>query len=192
MLSDLSKFPPLDDETGFRELMERVNQGSEDAVWELVRRCEGYVHRAVRRLLNDKLRCKFDSMDFVQSVWRSLFRKRDRMKRFEDPRRFVQYLIGMACNKIRTENRHRGTLRYDIGREVPLGPSVPSPEPGPEDVAIARERWEQIVKRMPRRNRRIIELKLQGHSAVEIGEILGMDPHNVRRFLNKLLLSTTR
>ncbi len=58
----------------FCTLMRRVGEGSEDAAWELVTRYGEDIRRAVRRVLNVKLRPKFNSLDFVQLVWKSFFR----------------------------------------------------------------------------------------------------------------------
>ncbi len=62
---------PIDSQDSYRDLMYRVQEGSEDAAWELVQRYGGYVRRAVRRVLDRRLRPKFDSLDFVQLVWQS-------------------------------------------------------------------------------------------------------------------------
>ena len=76
--------------------MRRVREGSEDAAWEVFVRYGGYIRRAVRRVLNPKLRSKFDSLDFVQWVWLSFFRMRDKADRFETPQQLVKFLAGMA------------------------------------------------------------------------------------------------
>jgi len=187
-----------DNQDGFRDLMRRVREGSEDAAWELNRRYGGYIRRAVRRVLNPKLRSKFDSIDFVQLVWQSFFRMRDNADRFEKPQHLVKFLAGMACNKVHMEVRRRlSTEKYDVGREVSLGrspgrdgPELPARQAGPVDVAIAREQWERLLQDQPAHYRRIIQLKLQGHTSAEIGTILGLDAQTVRRFLKKLLHAT--
>ena len=72
----------MDDE--FRSLIRRVRGGSEEAAWELVREYGEAIRRAVRRALHVSLRPKFDSLDFVQIVWKSFFRART-IDRFESP-----------------------------------------------------------------------------------------------------------
>ena len=57
-------------------------------------------------------------------------------------------------------------------------------------MAIAREQWERLLQDQPAHYRRIIQLKLQGHTSAEIGTILGLDAQTVRRFLKKLLHAT--
>ena len=54
----------------FRSLICHVREGSEDAAWDLVEQYGEAIRRAVRRALNERLRSKFDSLDFVQLVWK--------------------------------------------------------------------------------------------------------------------------
>ena len=80
----------------FRSLILRIKEGSDDAAWELVNEFGETIRRAVRRAMNSKLRPKFDSLDFVQLVWGSLFRVRDRLDQFERPEHLAAYLVAMA------------------------------------------------------------------------------------------------
>ena len=89
-MDETGELLPADDPTNFHDLMRRVRDGSEDAAWEFNRRYGGYIRRAVRRVLNPKLRSKFDSIDFVQLVWLSFFRMRDNADRFEKPQHLRQ------------------------------------------------------------------------------------------------------
>jgi RNA polymerase sigma factor (sigma-70 family) len=195
ILPDVQLHDNLDD---FHELMHRVHEGSEEAAWELVQRYGGYIRRAVRRVLNPKLRPNFDSLDFVQLAWHSFFRMRDQAGRFEEPRHFAKYLASIAFNKVRMEARRRlDTEKHGAGREIRLErvfgrnrEKMADPEPGPVDVAIARERWNQLLKGQPPSYRQIIQLKLQGHSSAEIATMLDIDQTTVRRFLNRLLIAT--
>ena len=75
---------PMEDDD-FRPLMQRVAEGSEEAARELVERYGGYVRRAVRRTMDSRLRRMFDSLDFAQLAWASVFRQRDCLERFENP-----------------------------------------------------------------------------------------------------------
>jgi RNA polymerase sigma factor (sigma-70 family) len=191
---------PFDNDDDFRELMQRVQAGSEDAAWELVRKYGGHMRRAVRRVLDEKLRPKFDSLDFVQLAWQSFFRMRDQADRFENPRHLVVFLVGVVSNKTRREVQRRLTTeKRGLAREVPLHDFTTDregeidacgPEPEPVDVAIARERWEQMMQDQPAHCRQIIELKLQGHTLKEIAALLHLDKMTVQRFLKRLLHAT--
>jgi len=179
----------------FQDLLRRVQAGSEDAAWELVERYGEGIRRAVRRSLASPLRSKFDSLDFVQLVWSSFFRGRDRVGRFERPEQLVAFLAVMARNKVGLELRRRlSTSKYNVRRERSCDESAiehveASPrQPGPIDVAIAREQWNRLVTGQPEHCRRIIQLRLQGRTYQEISSDLGIAESTVRRFVQKLFL----
>ena len=182
----------VDDDVSFRDLMCRVpGKGSEEAAWQLFHQFEGPVLRAVRRVLRPQLRPKYDSIDFVQMAWKSLFRVRVDFGRFEQPQHFVKYLIGIACNKVLAETRHHlDGKSYSVRREVPLGHAgheAVERGPSPVDMAIARERWEDLLQDQPAKYREIIKLRLAGHSFVDIGKKLEIDPQTARRFLMRMV-----
>ncbi len=178
----------------FRDLMQRIRAGSEEAAWELVERYGEPIRRAVRRALNKKLRSKFDSLDFVQLVWSSFFRARDRLDRFERPEQLAAFLFAMTRNKVGMEVRRRLlTDKYDVTRERSfdelgaLGQAELSDrEPAPIEVAIAREQWNRILLNQPTHYRRIVQLRLQGHTYQDIADSLQLAESTVRRFLKKL------
>jgi RNA polymerase sigma-70 factor (ECF subfamily) len=171
-----------DDE--FRDLMGRLQEGSEDAAWELVDRYGDAILRAVRRVLNVRLRSKFDSLDFVQLVWCSFFKARDQLVRFTRPEELAAFLVTMARNKVGMEVRRRlKTEKYNVNREQ-ASSGFPNTvdqsadhESSPLEVAIAREQW----------NRQIISLRLQGLTYQDIAESLNIAECTVRRFLKRLL-----
>ena len=182
-------------EASFRELLQRISQGSEDAAWQLVESYGEGIRRAVRRSLHGQLRSKFDSLDFVQIVWGSFFRVRDKLDRFNRPEELAAYLATMARNKVGMEVRRRLILqKHNVNRERPLdgtGEDAAIPiadrQPAPIDVAIARERWNRMLEGQPDRYRQVIELRLQGHTHQAIATRLSLDECTVRRFLKRLL-----
>ena len=61
---------------------------------------------------------KFDSMDFVQSVWLSFFKNRAAIADFQTASQLVAFLATAARNKVCTESRRRlYTQKHDIRRE---------------------------------------------------------------------------
>ena len=58
-----------------RELLARIKNGDEEAARELLSRYESKVRLVVRRQLPRLLRSRFDSIDFLQSVWGSFFHR---------------------------------------------------------------------------------------------------------------------
>src|SRR5262245_44508831 len=69
MATDPVPLPPDDD---FADLLARVRGGDDAATAELVRRYERAVLRSVRSRLSQSMRGAMDSMDVMQSVYRSL------------------------------------------------------------------------------------------------------------------------
>jgi RNA polymerase sigma-70 factor (ECF subfamily) len=182
-----------DGDDNFRGLIWRVREGSEDAAWELVQQYGEAIRRAVRRALNERMRSKFDSLDFVQIVWNSLFRVREKLDRFDRPEELTAYLVAMARNKVGMEIRRRlMTQKYNVEHEELLDQrqAVASRQPAPIDVAIAREQWDRLLQDQPQRYRQIIQLRLQGHTYQSIADVVHLDECTVRRFLKRLLHTT--
>jgi len=186
------------DNDDFRSLMQRVCDGSEEAAWELVERHGEAIRRAVRRALNRRLRAKFDSLDFVQLVWSSFFRSRDRAKQFTEPGQLVAFLVKMSRNKVGMEARRRfKTEKFDVSRELPLdgideshSADLPGRQSPPIAAAIAHERWDRLTRDQPLHYRRIIRMKLEGYTCRDIADCLHLAESTVRRFLNRLLKET--
>src|SRR6516164_1101831 len=78
----------------------RIQQGDDDAARELLARYEAEVRLVVRRQLPRLLRSRFDSLDFLQSVWGSFFRRvrggGPPPAEFEDSRHLVAFLARAA------------------------------------------------------------------------------------------------
>jgi RNA polymerase sigma factor (sigma-70 family) len=53
-------------------------------------------------------------------------------------------------------------------------------------MAIARERWHQIMDDQPEHYRRIIQLRLEGYTYQDIADTLQLAESTVRRFLKRL------
>src|SRR5258708_5874829 len=89
----------------FASLMRRVQEGDEDAAWELLDEYGPHIIRAVRRVLTDRMRSKVDSTDFAQSVWASFFANVATADRFDRPEALMAYLGRLARNKVIEEFR---------------------------------------------------------------------------------------
>lgn len=178
----------------FLSLLHQVSEGSEEAARELVDNYGDTILRAVRRALDDRLRCQFDSLDFVQCVWKSFFARRGATDRFRTPQELIAFLVVMARNKVGEQHRFRATQKRDFGRELsldarrnkPVAQKLFAPQPGPPAAAIAQERWENLTQECPHGYEKILELKLQGHTQEEIAGALGYAVATVRRFLKRL------
>src|SRR5947209_8126460 len=96
------------DDVDFAGLIEGASLGDEAAVAALLRRFEPEIRLMVRVRLPRALRNQFDSMDFVQAVWTSVFAgKPDDVGKFADIGQFRGFLAGGARNKVYEEHRRR-------------------------------------------------------------------------------------
>ena len=171
----------------------RVQAGDEDAARELLARYEAEVRLVVRRQLPRLLRSRFDSLDFLQSVWGSFFRRvRGGPAEFEDSRHLVAFLARAATNKVIDEYRRAASRKQDVHREEPLWGDgdrprdVPAVTDSPSELAQAREVYGRLQALMPEERRTILELKAEGLSSRDIGDRLGISERTVQRALEEL------
>src|SRR5262249_5780849 len=168
-------------------------EGDEEAARELLGRYESKVRMVVRRQLPRLLRSRFDSLDFLQSVWGSFFHRiRTGANDLDEERNLIAFLAWAARNKVIDEYRRAATQRQDIHRESPLrnmgaeGQDVAGRSETPSQVAEARETYGRLHALLPEDRRVILELKAAGFSSKEIGERLGVSERTVQRVLEEL------
>jgi RNA polymerase sigma-70 factor (ECF subfamily) len=179
-----------------RGFLDRIRSGDDSAARELLTRYEAEVRLVVRRQLPRLLRSRFDSLDFLQSVWGDFFQ---RMKaggasqaEFEDSRHLVAFLARAAKNKVIDEYRRAASQKQDMHREEPLWVDGDRPreleghDDSPSQVAQAHEVLERLRELMPRERQEILELKAEGLSSRDIGEKLGISERTVQRVIEDL------
>ncbi len=182
----------LTQDDGFAVLLHRIKEGSEEAMLELVEKYGQHVFRAVRRKLNRKMRSKFDSGDFVQAMWASIFENRARLFEFTTARDLIVFLSRVAHNKVIDEIRRRLVLQgRNLKREVRLdqtnvGKSAVSRGPTASEVFIAGESLQQMTARHSTRSQIVFELRRNGATYAEIASVLGVTSKTVQRVLQRL------
>jgi len=185
--------PPQPSASELSDFLRRIQAGDDGAARELLNRYEAEVRLVVRRQLPRLLRSRFDSLDFLQSVWGSFFRRmRTAPTEFEDSRHLVAFLARAAKNKVIDEYRRAASRKHNMHREEPLWldgrrpRDVPDPIDSPSEVAQAHEVLVRLRELMPAERRTILELKAQGLSSKDIGEQLGISERTVQRVLEEL------
>lgn len=175
----------------FRRALSQVRRGSDDALWEIIETYEPHIQRVVRRRLGTQLRSKYDTMDFVQMVWKSIFEDPQQFQRFDVPEQLIAFLAKMAQNKIDTEYRRRlGTQKHNINREAPWEePDNQSPRAceTPSQIAIARELWDELIRDLPPKHREVVRMRLEGATFTEIAERLEMHERTARKVIKNLM-----
>ena len=173
--------------------LERIRTGDESAARELLARYEAEVRLVVRRQLPRLLRSRFDSLDFLQSVWGSFFRRvRGGPNEFEDSRHLVAFLARAAKNKVIDEYRRAASRKQDMSREESLWGDDSRPRDvaatvdSPSEVAQAHEVFGRLSALLPEERRSILGLKAEGLSSRDIGERLGISERTVQRVIEDL------
>jgi RNA polymerase sigma factor (sigma-70 family) len=175
------------------QLLRRVREGDAAAAEELVEGYGPHVLRIVRRTLNPRLRSKFDSQDFVQSVWASFFADFRHLVDNIQLQDIAAYLGAIARHKTIDEGRRRlQTQKCLVNREVPWDgcseeslAEIPDRVAGPTDAAVARETWGHLTNGRSDRSVQVFELRRHGASHVEIAQRLGVNERTVRRILDR-------
>lgn len=190
----MSADEPRREESGnIRGLLARIQGGDEEAARELLTRYESKVRLVVRRQLPRLLRSRFDSVDFLQSVWGSFFQQiQTGPNDLQEEQNLIAFLAWAARNKVIDEYRRAARQRQDINREAPLrfggggGGDLIAAVDTPSQIAQARETYDQLRERLPEDRRLILEMKVAGYSSKEIGDRLGISERTVQRALEEL------
>jgi len=176
----------------FDALLSSIQNGSPLAAEEFVRTFGPHIRRVVRASISNRMRTKFDSVDFEQAVWASFFRNPGNLPEFKEPNALIAYLVGMARNMVGEEVRRQTTQKKDIHRErgwcenEAEAKQFRSRDPSPSQLAIAHEELDRLLSMHPAPYRRLVELKLGGASVNEIAAELGVHERTVRKMVAKL------
>ena len=178
-----------------QSLLIRIQAGDEDAARELLLGYEAEVRLVVRRQLPRLLRSRFDSLDFLQSVWGSFFhriRSGPDLTEFQDGRHLVAFLARAAKNKVIDEYRRAASQKQDMRREEPIwsdrdhGRDLTAAGDTPSELAVANEALDKLRDLMPEARKVILDLKAQGLSSKDIGDQLGISERTVQRAIEDL------
>lgn len=178
----------------FTRLMERVRQGSSEAIKEVVDCFGDHILRVVRHKLRQELRTQFDSTDFTQDVWASFFAVPQEQLDFQTPGALGAYLSNMARNKVIEVIRQRLLYqKQNVNREESLfdpttkwAERLDTREPTPSQVVGAEEEIERLQGEMPTQYRPLLDMLRGGHSYREIAKVLCINEKTIRRVVRKL------
>ncbi len=181
----------------FAEMIRLARAGDDAATAKLLGQFEAEVRTMVRIRLPRALRNQFDSMDFVQAVWKSVFTGSNADSNpaaFADEGQFRGFLAGVARNKVHEEHRRQTrTKKYDIGREERLyvqrgdrevSRDVAGSDPTPSENAQADDRLGQLVRGRTDQEVEIIILRREGLTYDEVAAKIGCNERSVRRVID--------
>jgi RNA polymerase sigma-70 factor (ECF subfamily) len=168
----------------FRELLDRVRAGDQQAAADLVCRYEPLIRRTVRlRLKHPQLRRILDSMDICQSVFASFFARtalgQYQLHTQDD---LLKLLVVMVRNKVATQARKRPQARQDCSLEA-AGVDEEAADSGPSpSVQIAdQDLLQEFRKRLSPQDRQIAEWRSQDRPWEDIAADLGGSAEALRK-----------
>jgi RNA polymerase sigma-70 factor (ECF subfamily) len=184
------------EEPSFDDLMAGLRVGDQDAATQLFRR---FAHRLIglaRGHLDRRLQTKVDSEDVVQSVFKSFFpRAADGQFELANWEGLWGLLVVITLRKCgRKAEMFFGSHR-DVRKEMTPAVTPENPDahwdafardPTPSEAAILAETVEQVMQGLKESDRMILELRLQGHTAKEIGERVERSESTVNLVLKKI------
>jgi RNA polymerase sigma-70 factor (ECF subfamily) len=177
----------------FGVLLASARRGDVNALSQLTQQYEAKVRIVARVLLGPALRPYLDSMDLVQSVHRSLMLGL-RQAKFDisNPDQLVALALTMVRRKAARHWRHlQRQKRLDSGLAetsdlAMLLTSLSSPEMDPARAAQFNDSVRSLCASMDETERRMMDLRLQGHTTAEIAAALGLNPITLRVRMTRL------
>jgi RNA polymerase sigma factor (sigma-70 family) len=175
------------------ELLARYRHQHDPAAAEtLFNRYAERLLRLARSRLSSRLAARVDAEDVVMSAYRSFFLlARDGDVVLHESGDLWRLLVRITLRKVcRNARRHRAGCR-SVEREQPLAEvteegqeeALLSREPAPEEAAALIDELQQVLAPLNPIQRRIVELRLQGHEVDEIASEVQRSTRTVRRTL---------
>jgi RNA polymerase sigma-70 factor (ECF subfamily) len=171
-----------------------LRQGDPDAARTVF---DQYVDKLVgmaRKRISQRLASRIDAEDVVQSVFRTFFhRAKEGQFEFHDPDDICKTLARITLHKVFRQVAHHQAAKRDAGREMGSGDdaqdlvvNLVSREPTPEEAATLLDHMEHFLAQLKPQDREILELRMQGHSTIDIAEKLGITDRKIRRLMERL------
>jgi RNA polymerase sigma factor (sigma-70 family) len=170
------------------DLLEQLCRGDAAAAEHAFRAYEPYLRKVVRRLLPQRLRPKFDSIDVVQSAWSDLLQGfRAAGWRFASANQLRAFLVRATRNRFIDRYRQQDhRARQEESLDDHAATYMPAPQATPSAVAEAEDLWQRLLLLCPVEYRPILHLKQQGTPLDEIAAQTGLHPGSIRRILRQL------
>lgn len=183
-LSD-SQIPPL---------ISLVRAGDHDATEAVFDRYARQLARLAEKHLSHRLARRVEGDDVVQSVFRTFFQRAERGEfQIRSNDQLWKLLVTITIRKTRMQARRHGAEKRDVALEATDPAALLAAidrEPGPDEARILDEEIDRVLRGLPSGQqalyRRLLELKLAGHSNDEIASELGIVRRTVERMLKRL------
>ena len=164
------------------ELLNELNAGSPDALDSLAKDIHPQIARIVRAKKRSALKRTLDTDDLVQDVWATVLSRLDSLPRFKNRQEAIKYFSQIARRQVTKQRRRHFAEKRDTRRDVSLGSKV-LPANG---VTPSRELMAADRTFLSDIETKVLDLRLAGHSNIEIATILETNETKIRRILRRL------
>ena len=178
------------------DLLARWRRGDEAAAAEIFRRYTDRLIALARNRLSAGLAQRIDPEEVVQSVYRSFFADtREGRYHLERGGDLWRLLVTMTLHKLGDQVRRHSNQRRGAQREqdfnsadglATLEDRLLDHEPTPLEAAALADELQQVMRRLVPRERRILELRLQGYTIDEVAAQVGCGERTVRYLLKEI------
>lgn len=168
--------------------MRRFRQGEEDAATELFMKYARRVHALAKSQTSTALAARFDPDDVVQSVFRSFFRRAaDGFYSVPPGDELWQLLLVLTINKVRSLAVHHRAQKRDATKTVVTEGKDWVGAYEADDFAHKTLEMviEDILSELPETNRKVVELRIEGHEVQEIADLTQRSKRTVERILQQ-------
>lgn len=183
-----------DDRSG--NLVARWRAGDQQAATELFHRYADRLVALAKKRLSAKLAQRVDAEDVVQSVYRSFFADvRDGRYDVQRGGDLWQLLVTITLHKLHHQVTRGTAKKRTVERERSFGSEdslfgmqahIRAHDPSPVEAAALSELLESVLRDLDSRERRILELRLQGYNLEEIAAATHLSRRTVCRALDEV------
>ena len=175
-------------------VLDHVQQGDSQAEQTVHRQFVDKLLRVASKRISARFRAKIAPEEIVQSVFVSFFRRHKNHEfQFDDWNDLWALLLRITVRKCADRIAEFQTLKRDVRRELsandsklPSGFGTPSLGPTPEEVVIFEETVDQLFDRLNDIQQKIVLMRLQGMSNLEISQLINRTERTVYRMLNQI------
>jgi RNA polymerase sigma-70 factor (ECF subfamily) len=177
-------------------LVARWRAGDQRAAAELFRRYADRLIALARSRLSTRMAQRIDPEDVVQSAYRSFFAdSRDDRYDVERGGDLWQLLVTITLHKLHHHVTQASAQKRAVERECHFGSEdsllgiqahLSAHEPSPMEAVALSELLEQVMRQLDPRERRMLELRLQGYNLDEIATQTQLSRRTVKRVLKEV------
>jgi RNA polymerase sigma-70 factor (ECF subfamily) len=174
--------------------LDALQAGDEEAARQLFERYAEQLVLLARRRISQRLASRIDAEDIVQSVFRTFFhRARQGQFHVEDPDDIVKLLARITVYKTfrqvafhRRAKRNAGQEAGQVDDAQEMLMKLLAGEPSPEETAAFLDQLEHFLAKLETDERQILEMRMEGHSNVDIAAQLKRTDRHIRRVMERV------